>query len=225
MDRPVPEATTRRLSLYLRVLGDLEALGAQTVSSREIADRCRLNPSQVRKDLAHFGGFGIRGVGYDVSRLRQVIAGILGLDRERRVIIVGAGNLGSALGDYPGFQGSGFEVVALFDVSADKIGSSTRSGRPVLPMGDLAQVIRDRDVDLAIVAVPAAAAQKVVDQLAAAGIRAILNFAPTRPTAPHNICIHHVDLKIELESLSYFLAGGDPGPLVGATVPGRTSKG
>lgn len=208
MDRPAPQATTRRLSLYLRLLSDLEEQGTETVSSREIAERCHLNPSQVRKDLAHFGGFGVRGVGYDVSRLRQVVAGILGLDRERRVVIVGAGNLGSALGDYPGFRGSGFEVVALFDVSPDKIGTATRSGRPVLSMDALDATVRDHDVDLAIIAVPAPAAQRVVDRLAAAGIRAILNFAPARPATPEQIRIHHVDLKIELETLSYFLGEG-----------------
>lgn len=206
MKRNAPEATTRRLSLYLRVLSELADQNVASTSSRMIALRCDLNPSQVRKDLAHFGGFGVRGVGYDVERLRQVIAGILGLDRRIGVAIVGAGNLGSALADYPGFNSGGVEIVALFDVSPDKIGTRTRLGRPVLEVASLARVVAEREIQLAIVAVPAAAAQEAVDRLVAAGVSAILNFAPTRPAVPERICIRHVDLKVELESLTYFLA-------------------
>ncbi len=201
----IPEATTRRLSLYLRVLTELEDAGAATVSSRGIADRARLNPAQLRKDLAYFGAFGVRGVGYDVSELRHIIAGILGLDRRVRAVIVGAGNLGSALGDYPGFGVGGFEIVALFDVVPDKIGHRTRTGRPIEHIDMLDATIAEQEVEIAIIAVPAEAAQEVVDRLVAAGIRAILNFAPSRPDVPEGILVRHVDLKVELESLSFFL--------------------
>lgn len=206
MARRVPSPTTRRLSLYLRVLAELSEAGESTVSSRELAATCDLNPSQVRKDLAHFGGFGKRGVGYEVSELREVIAKILGVDRTQRVVIVGAGNLGTALGDYQGFDGRSFEIVALFDVSDDKVGTRTRSGRPVLHVNELERTVREQEVALGIVAVPAASAQRVVDQLAAAGLRAILNFAPVRPVAPPEVTVQSVDLKVELESLTSLLA-------------------
>lgn len=203
----IPEVTTRRLSLYLRVLTDLQDAGVSTVSSSRIAERCDLNPAQVRKDLSRFGGFGTRGVGYKVPDLRAVIEGILGLDRGRRVIIVGAGNLGNALGDYPGFNRGGFDVVGLFDVLPDKIGQKTRGGRPIHAIDDLVDLIGDRGAAIGIVAVPATSAQEVVDRLVAAGVRAILNFAPSRPRVPEGISIRHVDLSVELESLSFFLSG------------------
>jgi redox-sensing transcriptional repressor len=203
----VPEATTRRLSLYLRVLADLEAAGTATVSSRGIATLCRLNPAQVRKDLARFGGFGVRGIGYDVTELRQVVATLLGLDTESRVVIVGAGNLGQALADYPGFHGGGFEIVALFDVRDEVVGTSSRRGHPVYHIDDLERLIRETDVRIGMVAVPAANAEEVIARLVAAGVRGIVNFAPVRPRVPDGIAVRNVDLKVELESLSFFLRG------------------
>jgi redox-sensing transcriptional repressor len=201
----VPEATTRRLSLYLRVLTDLANAGTETVSSRGIADLCRLNPAQVRKDLARFGGFGVRGVGYDVTQLRQVVAALLGVDTESRVLIVGAGNLGQALADYPGFHGGGFEIVALLDVRQEVIGTVSRRGHPVHHADELERLIREQDVRIGMVAVPAVHAQAVVERLVAAGVRGIVNFAPVRPDVPEDIAVRNVDLKIELESLSFFL--------------------
>lgn len=209
MVRRAPSATTRRLSLYLRVLGVLHDAEQDTVSSSELAETCGLNPSQVRKDLAHYGGFGKRGVGYRVETLRDAIAAILGVDRTRRVVIVGAGNLGTALGNYQGFDGEGFEIVALFDVSDDRVGTITRTGRPVLHIGELERVVAEHEVSVGIVAVPAPAAQQVVDRLAEVGVRAILNFAPTRPAVPGGVAIQSVDLKVELESLSSLLAEMD----------------
>ena len=201
----VPEATTRRLSLYLRVLADLETAGTATVSSRGIASLCRLNPAQVRKDLARFGGFGVRGVGYNVAELRQVVATLLGLDTDSRVVIVGAGNLGQALADYPGFHGGGFEIVALFDVRDEIVGTESRRGHPVHHIDDLEHLIRESDVRIGMVAVPAANAEEVVERLVAAGVRGIVNFAPVRPDVPEGIAVRNVDLKVELESLSFFL--------------------
>ena len=201
----VPEATTRRLSLYLRVLTDLERTGADTVSSRGIADLCRLNPAQVRKDLSRFGAFGVRGVGYDVTELRQIVAGLLGLDSDSRVVIVGAGNLGQALADYPGFHGGGFEIVALFDVREEIVGTVSRRGHPVYHIDQLERVIREADVGIGMVAVPAVNAEDVVARLVRGGVRGIVNFAPVRPEVPAGIAVRNVDLKIELESLSFFL--------------------
>jgi len=201
----VPEATTRRLSLYLRVLTDLERTGADTVSSRGIADLCRLNPAQVRKDLSHFGAFGVRGVGYDVAELRQVVAGLLGVDTDTRVVIVGAGNLGQALADYPGFHGGGFEIVALFDVRAEVVGTVSRRGHPVHHIDDLERIIREAEVRIGMVAVPAANAEEVVGRLVGSGVRGLVNFAPVRPDVPEGVTVRNVDLTVELESLSFFL--------------------
>ncbi|NKB87508.1 MAG: redox-sensing transcriptional repressor Rex [Acidobacteria bacterium] len=203
----VPEATTRRLSLYLRVLIDLEAAGEKTVSSRGIADLCRLNPAQVRKDLSRFGGFGQRGVGYEVSELRTVVATLLGVDSESRVVIVGAGNLGQALADYPGFHGGGFEIVALFDVRDEVVGTRSRGGHPVHHAEELERIVQREDVRIGMVAVPAPQAAGVVRRLVASGVRGIVNFAPVRPDVPDGIAIRNVDLKVELESLSFFLRG------------------
>ncbi len=201
----IPEPTTRRLSLYLRVLTDLEATGAGTVSSRGIADRCRLNPAQVRKDLSRFGGFGVRGVGYDVPELRYVVAKLLGVDTESRVVIVGAGNLGQALADYPGFHGGGFEIVALLDIREEVVGTVSRRGHPVHHTDELERLVRDEGVRIGMVAVPAANAENVVERLVAAGVRGIVNFAPVRPQVPDGIAVRNVDLRVELESLSFFL--------------------
>jgi len=201
----VSEATTRRLSLYLRVLTDLERAGADTVSSRGIADLCRLNPAQVRKDLSRFGAFGVRGVGYDVTDLREIVSGLLGLDTDSSVVIVGAGNLGQALADYPGFDGGGFEIVALFDVRDEIVGTVSRRGHPVYHIDELERVIREADVRIGMVAVPAVNAEEVVERLVLGGVRGLVNFAPVRPKVPEGIAVRNVDLKIELESLSFFL--------------------
>ena len=202
----VSEQTTKRLCLYLRFLGELEASRVETISSKAMAEHLQLNASQIRKDLACFGDFGIRGVGYEVVKLRRVIAKILGLNQSSRVVIVGAGNLGKALADYPGFNGAEFEVVALFDVDPAKVGRKTRQGTPIHALEAVGAVIREHDVEIGIVAVPAEASQDVVDMLVAGGVRAILNFAPARPQVPEGIRCNHVDLKVELENLSFFLS-------------------
>ena len=201
----VPEATTRRLSLYLRVLAEMERAGRATVSSHGIAEACQLNPAQVRKDLSRFGAFGVRGVGYDVTELREVVAGLLGLDTVSRVVIVGAGNLGQALADYPGFDGGGFEIVALFDVRPELVGTSSRRDHPVHHIDDLEAVVRSSNVRIGMVAVPALNAQDVIDQLVAAGVGGIVNFAPVRPQVPEGVSVRNVDLSAELETLSFFL--------------------
>jgi len=202
----VSELTTNRLSVYLRCLDALAAAGLRTVSSRALADRCHLNAAQVRKDLAYFGEFGVRGVGYTVADLRSQLRRILGLDRRRRMVIVGAGNLGLALADYPGFRDQGFDTVALLDTADQKVGTRSRSGIEVRHASELAEVVARGDVSVAVVAVPAAAAQDVVDALVAVGVRAILDFAPPPVRTPPGVKVKHVDLAVSLESLSFFLA-------------------
>ena len=199
--------TVRRLSVYTRCLQQLEEDGVKTVSSQELAERFNLNSAQVRKDLAYFGEFGVRGIGYYVAGLKAELQKILGLDREWSVALVGFGNLGSALFHYKGFSRQGFRIAAIFDADPAKIGRDV-GGAPVLSSADLAREVKARGIQIAIVAVPPEAAQAVTDQLAEAGIKAILNFAPSRLRAPRDTRLKHVDLSIELETLSFYLAKG-----------------
>lgn len=206
---PISELTTNRLSVYLRCLTALEAAGIPSISSRALADRFALNAAQIRKDLAHFGEFGTRGVGYQVTALRSHLRQILGLDRAMRVAIMGAGNLGLALADYAGFRDDGFQVVALFDTSAEKIGGRSRTGVPIFDIGQMKPLMRRERVSIAVVAVPAGAAQAVVDAVVAAGVRAILNFSPGALKVPRSVKLKSVDLTVSLESLSFHLARAD----------------
>ncbi|HWW76077.1 MAG TPA: redox-sensing transcriptional repressor Rex, partial [Pyrinomonadaceae bacterium] len=177
----ISELTTNRLSVYLRCLNLLAAAGIKTISSQALADQFQLNSAQIRKDLAHFGEFGTRGVGYAVDGLRRHLTQILGLDRAHRVGIVGAGNLGTALANYNGFRESNFEVVALFDNDRAKIGRKVGAGETVVhDVRRLARVVRESDIDVAVVAVPARVAQRVLNQIMSAGVKAVLNFAPVR---------------------------------------------
>jgi redox-sensing transcriptional repressor len=201
----IPEMTIRRLSVYTRCLLQLEEDGVQTVSSQELAERFNLNSAQVRKDLAYFGEFGVRGIGYYVAALRTELQRILGLDRQWPVVLVGFGNLGSALFHYKGFARQGFRIAAIVDEDPAKVGREV-DAIPVVPSGDMAAEIEARAIQIAIVAVPPDAAQSVTDRLVAAGIKAILNFAPTRLKVPPDVRLKHVDLSIELETLSFYLA-------------------
>ena len=203
----IPEMTIRRLSVYTRCLQQLEEDGVKTVSSQELAERFNLNSAQVRKDLAYFGEFGVRGIGYYVAGLKAELQKILGLDREWAVALVGFGNLGSALLRYKGFARQGFRIVAIFDDDPAKAGREV-SGVPIFKSRDLGREVRARGIQIAIIAVPPEAAQAVTDQLVEAGIKAILNFAPSRLRAPRDTRLKHVDLSIELETLSFYLAKG-----------------
>jgi len=203
----IPEMTVRRLSVYTRCLLQLEEDGVKTISSQELAERFSLNSAQVRKDLAYFGEFGVRGIGYYVSGLKAELQRILGLDREWQVALVGFGNLGSALFHYKGFARQGFRISAIFDDDPGKAGKLA-DGVPILPMRDLARETKSRNLQIAIVAVPAESAQPVTEKLVAAGIKAILNFAPGRIRAPKDVRFKSVDLSIELETLSFYLAQG-----------------
>jgi redox-sensing transcriptional repressor len=203
----ISELTTNRLSVYLRCLNLLWEAGINTISSQALADQFNLNSAQIRKDLAYFGEFGVRGVGYSVDDLRQHITKILGLDKPHRVGIIGAGNLGTALANYNGFTTSNFTVVALFDNDKEKIGKEIGElGVKVHDVKKLSRVVHDEKIDVAVIAVNARVAQRVLNQVMAAGIKAVLNFAPVRLHARLGVKIKNVDLTISLESLSYFLS-------------------
>jgi len=203
----IPEMTIRRLSVYTRCLLQLEEDGVKTISSQDLAERFNLNSAQVRKDLAYFGEFGVRGIGYYVAGLKAELQRILGLDREWPVVLVGFGNLGSALFHYKGFGRQGFRIAAIVDDDPAKVAREVESV-PIIASRDLDHEVKARAIQIAIVAVPAESAQPVTDKLVAAGIKAILNFAPARIKVPRDVRLKNVDLSIELETLSFYLARG-----------------
>ena len=207
----VSELTTNRLSVYLRCLNQLDAAGIRTISSQALADQFRLNAAQIRKDLGYFGAFGVRGVGYYVRDLTRHLRQILGLDQKLRVAIMGAGNLGLALADYPGFRLEGFEIAALFDNLREKVGQQSRGGVPIHDIHDLKRISRRERIRVAVIAVPAPVAQNVLNLVVASGIKAILNFSPGPLRVPPDVKLKSVDLTVSLESLSFFLARGDQG--------------
>ena len=205
----ISELTTNRLSVYLRCLSALDVAGVRTISSHALAEQFHLNAAQIRKDLANFGELGVRGIGYYVQELRRHLRQILGLDRGVRVAILGAGNLGLALADYPGFRDDGFEIVALFDTLKEKIGRRSRGGVLIHDLKDLRGVVKRETVGIAVIAVPAPAAQAAINAVAAAGIRAILSFSPGAYKVPRGVKLKTMDLTVSLESLSFFLVQGD----------------
>jgi redox-sensing transcriptional repressor len=206
---PISELTTNRLSVYLRCLTALDIEGVRTISSQALAERFHLNAAQIRKDLAYFGEFGVRGIGYYVKELRRHLRQILGLDRGVKVGIMGAGNLGLALADYGGFRDDGFEIVALFDVLKDKVGRRSRGGVVIYDTRDFRRVATREGIGIAVIAVPASAAQAVVTVAVASGVKAILNFSPGAVKVPRGVKLKSMDLTVSLESLSFFLARGE----------------
>ena len=200
----IPRKTIYRLSIYNRALQRLRDNGMDTVSSEALATAAGVKPTQLRKDLTYFGQWGTRGLGYNVEGLSKAITEVLGMAKLQPVILVGAGQLGSALLRYGGFAKEGFEVVAAFDQDIDR----KRPGGikvPILPMTQLVDFIRERSVKLAILTVPGRVAQEVANTLIAAGVQAILNFAPAVLHVPERVVVNNVDLAIELENLSYFV--------------------
>lgn len=200
--RELPDATVARLPLYLRVLADLAERAAQTVSSDGLARASGVNPAQVRKDLSYLGSYGIRGVGYDVEELFGHVSDVLGLARDWRVVLVGVGNLGRALASYRGFSERGFTLAALVDADPAIVGTQV-AGLAVEATADLDAIVAREEVAIAILAVPAASAQPVADALVAAGITAILNFAPAHLDVPDHVHVRRVDLSTELQILAY----------------------
>jgi redox-sensing transcriptional repressor len=200
----VSPLTLNRLSFYLRCLRRLHEEGVDRISSQDLAQRFHLSAAQIRKDLAHFGEFGIRGVGYDVEQLISRLSTLLGLDHHHRMVIIGMGNLGSALARYLGFNSGAFQVVAGLDRDAAKVGRRI-GGFAVRPSAELAAVVRESRAEIGVLCVPADAAQENYDELAAAGIRAVINFSPVRIRSVPEVPLKDVDLRIHLEELAYFL--------------------
>lgn len=200
----IAESTVRRLSLYLRFLEEFEARGQATVSSGELARSGGTTSAQVRKDLSFFGSFGKRGLGYGVKDLIASIREILGLQRPWPVIIIGAGKIGAALAQYRGFSTRGFHVVGVYDSDPDKVGHKL-NGITVRPEGELESDIEKHKPRIAVLAVPGDAAQPIVDRVAAAGIHAVLSFAPAPLHAPDGVTVREVNMATELEILSYSL--------------------
>ena len=201
----IPRKAIYRLSVYLRCLDRLKENAINSVSSEALATAAGVAPTQLRKDLTYFGQFGTRGLGYDVERLARKIRDTLGTTRLQPAVLVGVGNLGAALMAYRGFAPAGFEIVAGFDAVARRRGQ--RLSQPMLPMNRLKDFVRARQVKIAIITVPAAAAQDVANQLIQAGITGILNFAPLVLHVPDHVIVNNVNVAIELENLSYFIKG------------------
>ena len=204
----IADSTVRRLSAYLRFLEDFEGRGLSTISSDELARRGGTTSAQVRKDLSFFGSFGKRGLGYSVPELAGRLREILGLGRQWKVIIIGAGKIGAALVAYKGFRQRGFHILAAYDSNAEKIGRQLEG----VPVRDIAQLEKDvhRDPpDIAVLAVPSEMAQSVVERVVRAGIKAILNFAPTQLQVPPDVAVKTVNMAMELESLSFALTNRD----------------
>lgn len=200
----IAESTVRRLSAYLRFLEDFEGRGLTTISSEELAKRGGTTSAQVRKDLSFFGSFGKRGLGYSVPELSKQLRDILGLGREWRVVIVGAGKIGAALAQYRGFRQRGFVILRAYDSNPEKIGKTIEG----MAVSDISQIERDfarEQPDIVVLAVPGEAAQRILDRVVKTGVKAVLNFAPTQLQAPADVTVKTVNMAMELESLSFAL--------------------
>ncbi len=202
----IPEATIMRLSVYSRYLSEIDRRGIITISSGDIAEGVGVSPAQVRKDLAYFGEFGIRGVGYNVKDLHQNILRILGLSDGWNLCLIGIGNLGLALSTYRGFKDRGFTITSIFDNNPEKIGMVI-NGIEVMHIDKIEEIIPQRRTQIGAITVPAPAAQDVADKLVRAGIKAILNFAPVVLNVPPEVELRNVDLSVNLEVLTFNLGG------------------
>ena len=210
MAEPVSELTTNRLSVYLRCLSALDAAGVRTISSQALAEQFHLNAAQIRKDLAYFGEFGVRGIGYYVKELRRHLRQILGLDRGVRVAIMGAGNLGLALADYAGLPRRRVrDRRAVRHAEGEDRPALARRRADLTTSRDFKKIVKRESVGIAVIAVPAPAAQAVVDTWSRAGVKAILNFSPGAFKVPRGVKLKSMDLTVSLESLSFFLAQGE----------------
>ncbi|MBI3979943.1 MAG: redox-sensing transcriptional repressor Rex [Chloroflexi bacterium] len=210
----IPEVVIRRLPVYARALAHLEQDGVSVVSSRELGEQLQVSSAQIRKDLSYFGEFGKQGTGYDVRHLMSEIRRILGVDRVWPMVVVGIGNLGSAIARYPGFVGQGFQIVGLFDSNPERMGR--RVGDYVVQdLADLPDLVRERSVKIAVIAARAVEAQTVVDACVEAGIKAILTYAAKAVRVPPNVRIQYSDPTVSLQSLTYHLVREQDGPAVG----------
>ena len=218
--RRIPEATVARLPVYLRALAEESETKASTISSERLAELAGVNAAKVRKDLSYLGSYGTRGVGYDVEYLTFQMSRELGLTHDWPVIIVGVGNLGQALANYGGFRDRGFPIAALVDADPAKVGDVVHGVR-VHALSDLPELVGELGSVIGIIATPAAAAQSVADQLAAAGVSSILNFAPAVISVPDDVSLRKVDLAVELQILSFYQQQRDGGPVEDVTGGGR----
>jgi redox-sensing transcriptional repressor len=203
-EKSVPEIVVGRLPVYLRALTHLAAEGKRVVASQDLAERLGMSSAQIRKDLSHFGEFGKQGMGYDVAYLRDQLRAILNVDRVWDMVLVGAGDLGHAIANYGGFEGRGFRVAAVFDRNPQKIGRRLAKCE-IRDVAELLRVVREMGIKVGIVAVPATAAQVVVDELVAAGVEAILNYAPIAVLVPEGVHLQYIDPVAHLQRMSYHL--------------------
>jgi redox-sensing transcriptional repressor len=204
MTLEIPEVVINRLPVYARALSDLAASGTTVVSSQHLGEMLDVTPAQIRKDLSYFGRFGKQGRGYHVPSLLSTLRSILGIDRAWRVCLVGVGRLGQAIAEYNGFAPQGFRIVAIFDSDPKVIGTDI-SGVVVRPSASLEEFLGSNPVDIGIVAVPALAAQEVVDRLVNGGVKAILNYAPMTPLVPQGVTIRHVDPVLAMQSMTFYI--------------------
>ena len=204
----VPEIVIQRLPQYLRALTELRHAGVEVVSSQLLGARLQVTPAQIRKDLSHFGRFGKQGRGYSIQNLVEELRRILGLDLTWNVGIVGVGRLGRAIISYPGFGPESFRVVCAFDADNRLVGQMA-GGLLIQPISQLADVIRHENVQLVIVAVPAADAQAVIDELVACDVKAILSYAPIAPQTPQDVQIRSIDPVLALQSMTYYLSSSE----------------
>ncbi|GAB6189419.1 redox-sensing transcriptional repressor Rex [Marinitoga arctica] len=199
----IPKPTIKRLAMYYRCLENKKSSGIQKTSSKELAENLHIKASQIRKDLSYFGEFGKRGVGYDIDKLMNSIKTILGLNKRWNVAIVGVGNLGSAIANYTGLEKNGFNIKAAFDKNKRKIGSQIAAGVIVYDMKEMKRVCKEKNIEIAILTVPAKVAQNVAEELLETGIKGILNFTPVSLNLPENISVENVDFTISLKALTY----------------------
>ena len=204
VDTP-PDVVIRRLPLYARSLRYLLDEDVRSVSSQELGERINVTAAQIRKDLSYFGEFGKQGIGYDVEKLLHQIERILGLNQQWPVALVGIGHLGEAIARYEGFRSQGIRIAALFDSDANKIGAEI-NGLPIVDDAQIGRVLPEQGIKLAIIAVPASRAQEVADMLVAAGVRALLNYAPVVIQVPDTVWVRHIDPVAVLHSMTYYLA-------------------
>jgi redox-sensing transcriptional repressor len=210
MSLEIPEVVINRLPVYARALSELANNGETVVSSQALGELLDVTPAQIRKDLSYFGRFGKQGRGYNVNSLLSKLREILGIDRQWRLCLVGVGRLGQAIAEYGGFGPQGFEIVAAFDANPGVVGRQI-GGVAVRQIEELEPFLQGTRVDIGIVAVPAADAQGVVDKLVAAGIRAILNYAPITAHVPRDVTIRHIDPVLAMQSMTFYIKKAEPG--------------
>ena len=213
----VPEVVISRLPQYVRILSQLLESGESVTNSQQLGEQLQVTPAQIRKDLSYFGRFGKQGRGYVVRDLLRELKQILGLNSEWNVAVVGVGRLGNAILNYPGFNPDGFHLVAAFDNNLANVGRQV-GGVSVQPMGEMAETVAERNISIAIVAVPSAHTQTVIDQLVECGVRAILNYAPINAQVPDGIRVRSIDPVLALQSMTYYLT--DAGSSVNGLTPG-----